>query len=61
MPVTGVAARKSALPLRRTLTQLGIPCSAFYVYCEAYQARRRGLEDGPSAQRRVWTNPRTGG
>jgi transposase InsO family protein len=46
---------QSSLSVRRTLAQLGIPRSTFYLWYERYQARGAGaLEDGQSAPRRVW-------
>src|SRR5882757_991194 len=46
---------QSALPVRRTLAQLGIPRSTFYAWYERYLARGAGaLEDGQPAPRRVW-------
>jgi transposase InsO family protein len=45
----------SSLPVRRTLVQLGIPRSTFYLWYERYLARGAGaLEDGQPAPRRVW-------
>jgi transposase InsO family protein len=41
--------------VRRTLAQLGIPRSTFYLWYERYLARGAGaLEDGQSAPRHVW-------
>ena len=41
--------------MRRTLAQLGIPRSTFYLWYERYLARGAGaMEDGQSAPRRVW-------
>ncbi len=46
---------QSSLSVRRTLAQLGIPRSTFYLWYERYQARGAGaLEDGQAAPRRVW-------
>jgi putative transposase len=46
---------QSALPVGRTLPQLGIPRSTFYLWYERYLARGAGaLEDGQPAPRRVW-------
>jgi putative transposase len=46
---------QSSLSVRRTLAQLGIPRSTFYVWYERYLARGAGaLEDGQPAPRRVW-------
>jgi transposase InsO family protein len=46
---------QSSLSVRRTLAQLGIPRSTFYLWYERYLARGAGaLEDGQSAPRRVW-------
>src|SRR5271157_4809541 len=47
---------QSSLPVRRSLAQLGIPRSTFYLWYERYLARGAGaLEDGQSAPCRVWT------
>ncbi len=46
---------QSSLSVRRTLAQLGIPRSTFYLWYQRYLARGAGaLEDGQSAPRRVW-------
>jgi transposase InsO family protein len=46
---------QSSLSMRRTLAQLEIPRSTFYLWYERYLARGAGaLEDGQSAPRRVW-------
>jgi putative transposase len=46
---------QSALPVRRTLAQLGIPRATFYRWYERYLARGAGaLGDGQPAPRRVW-------
>jgi transposase-like protein len=46
---------QSSLSVRRTLAQLGIPRSTFYLWYEGYLARGAGaLEDGQPAPRRVW-------
>jgi transposase InsO family protein len=46
---------QSSLSVRRTLAQLGIPRSTFYLWYERYLARGAGaLEDGQSAPRRIW-------
>src|ERR1700693_5823039 len=46
---------QSSLPVRRTLAQVGIPRSTFYLWYERYLARGAGaLEDGQPAPRRVW-------
>jgi transposase InsO family protein len=46
---------QSSLSVRRTLAQLGIPRSTFYLWYERYLARGAGaLEDGQPAPRRVW-------
>jgi putative transposase len=46
---------QSSLSVRRTLAQLGIPRSTFYLWYERYLARGAGaLEDGQPTPRRVW-------
>jgi putative transposase len=46
---------QSSLSGWRTLAQLGIPRSTFYLWYERYLTRGAGaLEDGQSAPRRVW-------
>src|SRR5258707_12219786 len=46
---------QSSLSVRRTLAQIGIPRSTFYLWYERYLARGAGaLEDGQSAPRRIW-------
>ncbi len=46
---------QSSLSVRRTLAQLGIPRSTFYLWYERYLARSAGaLEDGQPTPRRVW-------
>jgi putative transposase len=46
---------QSALPVRRTLAQLGIPRATFYRWYAHYLARGAGaLRDGQPAPRRVW-------
>jgi len=46
---------QSSLSIRRTLVQLGIPRSTFYLWYERYLARGAGaLEDGHAAPRRIW-------
>jgi putative transposase len=46
---------QSALPVRRTLAQLGIPHATFYSWYGRYLARGAGaLGDGQPAPRRVW-------
>ena len=46
---------QSSFSVGRTLAQLGIPRSTFYLWYERYLARGAGaLEDGQSAPRRVW-------
>jgi transposase-like protein len=54
---------QSSLSVRRTLAQLGIPRSTFYLWYERYLARGAGaLEEGLSAPRHVWEqNPEAGG
>ena len=46
---------QSSLPVRRTLTQLGIPHATFYRWYQRFLARGAGaLRDGQPAPRRVW-------
>ena len=46
---------QSALSVRRTLAQIGIPRSTFYVWYQRYREHSiEGLEDRRPAPRRVW-------
>ncbi len=46
---------QSPLPVRRTLTQLGIPKSTFYLWCDRYLAGGiDALEDRKPSSRRIW-------
>jgi transposase-like protein len=55
-------AEQSSLSVRRTLAQLGIPRSTFYLWYERYLARGAGaLEDGQPAPRLEQNTERGGG